>query len=356
MSEKFQPIKFPRDEQAHNHVIEWWYFNGHLMDGKGNRYAFMNCLFRADAKKVKIPFFSRIPVKILYFYHAVLSDLKRRKFFPSVDEISVVSQDSFSKPLLFINHTTPIVINGYTNRVLEETAPFKYHLKDENLDLQMTATKKPLLEGGNGYIDVHSKKSYYYSLTSLKTAGKIRIKGKWIKISGQSWMDHQWANTKYTQDKWTWFSIQLSGGRELVCYEYDDGKVKSRLAGISHADGKTEHFDRVQLKPLGRTWTSPKTNATYPLDWNIRIPGKAIDLTVKPLINTQELIFGTINYWEGPLAVSGIFEGKKVSGQGFMELVGYPSNYDNIQYARDQLMKLAGGIFMFTKKKFRNRK
>ena len=349
--EKFQPIKFPRDENAHNHVIEWWYFNGHLQDSGGNGYAFMNCLFKADTKKVKIPFVSRLPIKTLYFYHTVLSDLKRKKYFPSVDEISIVSEDSFSKPLLFVNHTTPIVINGYTNRVLKETALFQYHLKDENMDLTMSAVKKPLLEGGKGYIDVHSKQSYYYSLTNLKTGGKIRIKGKWIAVTGKSWMDHQWANTKYTKDKWSWFSVQLDDDRELVCYEYDDLKVKSRLAGICNADGSTEHFQEMELSPIGRSWTSKKTKATYPLDWRIRIPEKQIDLTVKPLINTQEVIFGTINYWEGPILVTGKFEGKKVKGKGFMELVGYPSQYDSLKYARDQLLKLAGEIFTYTKNK-----
>ncbi|MHA1895810.1 MAG: lipocalin-like domain-containing protein, partial [Promethearchaeota archaeon] len=34
-------IEFPKDELAHNSIIEWWYFNGHLTDKQGNRYAFM---------------------------------------------------------------------------------------------------------------------------------------------------------------------------------------------------------------------------------------------------------------------------------------------------------------------------
>ena len=60
MPNEFKPIKFPEDELAHNHIIEWWYFNGHLKDKKGNEYAFMNCLFKADVKKVKIPFLNKI--------------------------------------------------------------------------------------------------------------------------------------------------------------------------------------------------------------------------------------------------------------------------------------------------------
>ena len=56
---KYKTIKFPEDEKPHNNFIEWWYYNGHLKDGEGNTYAFMNCLFKVDVKKVKIPFLIR---------------------------------------------------------------------------------------------------------------------------------------------------------------------------------------------------------------------------------------------------------------------------------------------------------
>ena len=36
------------------------------------------------------------------------------------------------------------------------------------------------------------------------------------------------------------------------------------------------------------------------------------------------MIFGSINYWEGPMKIKGLVNGKKANGKGFMELVGYP--------------------------------
>jgi len=108
--EKFKPIKFPEDESAHNHIIEWWYFNGHLRDrdNNNNNYAFMNCLFRVDVKRVKIPFLSKIPLKTVYFSHSLLSDIKNKDFYSEINPISIVSRDSFSKPLLFkVTSTKP---------------------------------------------------------------------------------------------------------------------------------------------------------------------------------------------------------------------------------------------------------
>ncbi len=352
MTKDFKPIEFPQDEQAHDNIIEWWYFNGHLKDGAGNRYAFMNCLFRADVKKVKIPFLSKIPVKIIYFYHTLISDLKNNKFYPTIDYVTIVSNDSFTKPRLFVNHVKPMVVRGYVNRVLEETAEFVYHLKDENMDLKMTSTKPPLLEGGTGYVDLHSKTSYYYSLTNLKTEGKIKVNGVWIDVSGKSWMDHQWADVSYSKDQWTWFSVQLNDGRELVCYEYDDKKVKSRLVSISDSSGQTKHFKNVEFTPLADKWQSPKTKTTYPLAWKIKVPEENIELEIRPVIKEQEVVFGSISYWEGPMSASGQYNGKKISGDGFMELVGYPTKYGSIKYAHDKLIESARDMFIYTKKKF----
>jgi predicted secreted hydrolase len=347
---KHRKIKFPKDELAHNHIIEWWYFNGHLEDKQGNEYSFMNCFFRADVKKVKIPFLTKLPFKILYFSHSAILDIKSEKFYPSIDLISIISKDSFSKPLLFINYINPAVEKGYINCVIEETKKFVYHLKDRNIDLKLTLVKKPLLEAGTGYVDLKSKGTYYYSLTNLKTKGRIKIKNKWIEVAGKSWMDHQWANVSYSKDKWTWFSIQLDNNLEIVCFEYDDGKTKTSLASISYPNNKQEHVDEVKFTPLGVKWTSPKTKAEYPLSWKIKISSKNVDLEVAPLIKSQEMIFGSINYWEGPLKVSGLFDNKKVKGVGFMELVGYPSQYSNIKYVKEELEKAVNQFFSYVKK------
>ena len=81
---KQRPIKLPEDMNPHDTTIEWWYFNGHLADKKGNRYSFMDCLFRADVKKVKIPylkgFTNRLKTpKFAAFAHTVIADLGRKK-------------------------------------------------------------------------------------------------------------------------------------------------------------------------------------------------------------------------------------------------------------------------------------
>lgn len=319
----YQPIKFPQDGNRHNNIIEWWYFNGSLRGDDGREYAFMNCLFQADTKKVNIPFLRKLPIKKAYFAHALLSEIGSQKFHDVVAPIVLVAKDSFTKPRLSVDYMRP-VLDGYFNYVLEEIAPFKYRIKTEYFDLILTSRKSPLLEGGRGYLDLATKSTYYYSLTNLQTEGYVTIGDRRIRVKGKSWFDHQWADAPYAQDKWTWFSIQLDNQTELVCFEFGSGKNVDRLVSIISKNGKQKHTTKVIFNDLGDYWTSNKTLAKYPLAWEIIIPEFKMSLRLSPLIRHQEMVFGSINYWEGPLKVQAEINGKKVGGQGFMELVGYP--------------------------------
>lgn len=350
---RYKKIKFPKDELAHDNITEWWYFNGNLKDKKRNKYAFMNCLFKVNVNKVKIPFL-RVPFKTAYFSHSLLSDIKNKKFYPEVNPFSLVSTDSFSKPLLFINYTNPS-LNGYINYVIENLEKLKYHIKTKDIDLILTSIKKPLLEGGKGFINLKPKKTYYYSLTNLQTKGRIKIKGKWIDVTGKSWMDHQWADIPYSENKWTWFSIQLKNNIEIVCFEYGNGKNKTYLASISYPNNKQKHFSEVEFKPFVKKWKSKKTGIIYPLSWEIKIPKEKITLKVRPLINNQEVNFGTINYFEGPLNVKGKIGKQKVKGEGFMELVGYPSDYTKVKFLKEEIKWALKKSLSYAKKEIKKR-
>ncbi len=133
MQKGYKQITFPEDESAHDCIIEWWYFNGHLKDKQGNEYSFMNCLFKVDVQKVRIPFLSKIPLKTSYFSHSLVTDLSSKSFAHRIAPFSVVSDDSFSKPLLYINYINPEIKDGYTNCAIEQTGESTYHEKTRML-------------------------------------------------------------------------------------------------------------------------------------------------------------------------------------------------------------------------------
>ncbi len=314
--EKYQPIKFPCDEQKHDHSIEWWYFNGNLKAKDGRAFSYMHTLFAAKPKEVKIPFLSKVPLKTLYFSHSLLTDNKKHQFKKQISPLCLVNPESFTKPLLWVQYDNTCLI--------EENKPFNYHLVNDLLDLNLKLIKKPLLLNKTGYLDLKTKTTYYYSLTHLATEGLIKVKGQWLNVRGFSWMDHQWAQNSFVRgDKWTWFSLQLENGTDIVCFIYGD-KALTYHASLIDKNNKTKFTDELIIKTRGNKFISQETGSEYYLDYEIIIPAFDLNLLVKPFNKKQEMIFGTINYWEGGIEIKGSLKGKKIKGQGFMEIVGSP--------------------------------
>jgi len=339
-------ITFPLDHKAHDTIIEWWYFNGHLKDAKGNRYGFMNCLFRANIEKVRIPHLEHLPLKKIfkedqhmYFAHSMLADIASGKNSKEIQNVSMVSNDSFKQDRLFINYIDPVIVQGFVDNEIVETGPDEFHVKTKDFDLSLRSKKQPLLEGGDGFISVCGRESYYYSLTSLEASGSVVVDGRRVEVKGTSWMDHQWADTPYSRDKWTWFSLQLDDGTDMMCCEYDDGRTKDCLVDILPLSNRAAHYKRLSLSPGSDAWKSPTTKAEYPMSWDISVPEYDAALHVSSLASDQEIIFMGINYWEGPIEVRGTIGGTSVKGVGFMELVGYPSDYNYLIASGKEMAK-----------------
>ncbi|MDD5341508.1 MAG: lipocalin-like domain-containing protein [Patescibacteria group bacterium] len=314
--EKFKPLKFPKDEQKHDHIIEWWYFNGNLKTKDGRSFSYMNTIFATKPKLVHIPFLSKIPVKTLYFSHYLLTDNDRHKFVEKINPICLVDPNSFTKPLLWINYDNTCLI--------EEPKLFNYHVVNELIDLNLKQTKKPLLVNKRGFMDLEVKTTYYYSLTNLKTKGMVKIGNTWQEVEGLSWMDHQWAQTPLTgDDKWTWFSVQLANGLDILIFVYGD-KVRTYHASMIDRKNKILTSNDILIKEKGKKFISTQTGAAYNLEYEIYLPDFGIELQTKPYNRSQEMVFGTLNYWEGGVDVKAKMNGKEISGQGFMELVGSP--------------------------------
>ena len=320
-----EPINFPKDELAHDNIVEWWYFNGNLEDEQGNKYSYMNCLFKTNPQKINLPFVKKLPLKDYYFSHHLVSDIKNKKFESSIHPLILISKDSFSKENLFINYTTLPVIN-YINFCIEKIDKLKYRLKTSSFDFILNSRKKPLLANKDGFLNPGTEyENYYYSLTNLETEGTININGNHIKVKGKSWMDHQWADTPYEKKtKWNWFSIQLDNNTQIMCYEITLKNKKKYLANLINSKSQCKYTHEVIITPVDKIWKSKKTGAEYPLSWNIQIPSWKVDLNIEPMVENQEMLFSIINYWEGPINISGKIDNTAITGKGFMELVGYP--------------------------------
>lgn len=328
--EIFKPIEFPKDEQKHNHIVEWWYFNGNLRTKKTKReVSYMDCLFCVKPDKIDIPFIKNFPFKNIFFSHYLISD--KNKFKQKTNPLCLVDKNNFTKPLLWINYDNSCLI--------EEKVKYNYHIVNDFLDLELKSMKKPLLVNKKGFMDLGTKTTYYYSLTRLETKGIVRIGTDWEEVEGLSWMDHQWAQTPLTaEDQWTWFSIQLENGIDLVCFEYGD-KQKTINASIIDKDQKTFYPSKINILPKENRYSSTITKNQYILTYLIEIPELNIFLETSPMRKDQEIIFGSISYWEGGINVKGKMNGKTIKGKGFMELVPNSKNREMIKTISHELKK-----------------
>ena len=123
--------------------------------------------------------------------------------------------------------------------------------------------------------------SKYYSWTSLRTTGTMVDHGVHIKVTGLSWMDHQWGPLDLPSGGgWDWFSVQLSNGQQYMLYFIrNQATISSRASAPSVSSaGRAAHLGSVGEKATG-SWHSPVTGITYGSGWQLTLPGGHLDVT-----------------------------------------------------------------------------
>jgi predicted secreted hydrolase len=155
----------------------------------------------------------------------------------------------------------------------------------------------------------------------------VALQGQRFDVTGKAWLDHEWSNEYMHRDAvgWDWLGMNLDDGSALTAFRlrkqdgtalWDGGSFRSPQSGLH-----TFSNGAVVFSPQ-RRWTSPLSQASYPVEWIVRTPTDIY--TVKAVIDNQELdsraSTGGI-YWEG---LSDLFDsnGKRV-GRGYLEMTGY---------------------------------
>lgn len=167
--------------------------------------------------------------------------------------------------------------------------------------------------------------SKYYSWTSLITTGTIVDHGVTMKVSGISWMDHQWgAMALLSGAGWDWFSVQLYNGEQFMVYlvRNSKGAVVDRFATEVSRSGKVTYIRDGIHEHVLATWHSPASGVTYGSGWQLTLSGGHLDIS--PYLRDQELdLRGSPQhnaYWEGDVGVSGVLAGRAVAGVGYTEI------------------------------------
>lgn len=327
---KPREFKFPADHGSHRDFrIEWWYYTGNLQTEAGRRFGYQLTFFRTGVQRdPSNP--SQWVVEDLYTAHFAIADLQLEQHHSAQKSrrAGVGTAGAANDRLKVWNGSWSAIAEGERHHLNADTDDFA-------LDLQLSPGKGIVLQGDNGLSQkgaATGNASYYYSLPRMPTVGVIEIEGTKHKVSGESWMDHEFSTSFLEQGQrgWDWLSMQLNDGSELMLYQMrrSDGSVDSHSSGtIVPPDGPASHLTAEEFTMLpGNAWRSSETGAEYPLTWKIEVPKLDLQLEVAPAFEAQEMATEAttgIAYWEGSVEANGKRGEAAITGRGYLELTGY---------------------------------
>ena len=324
-------FKFPADHGAHpDFKTEWWYWVGHLKSSEGEAFGYQLTFFRTALRRPDALARSAWSLNTVYFAHLAVTDPARGRF---------RFREKVGRGALGLAGATPDRLHVWIGdwQARQEGEGFHLEAGDQGLglDLHLTPRKPPALHGEGGFSPKSAHDlaaSYYYSITRLASQGHLFLDGRALKVSGASWMDHEFFSGSMAPDQvgWDWFAIQLQDGSDLMLYllRRRDGSLDSASAGtLVDPQGQTRHLKLAdfQVKASG-VWKSPHSGAVYPAGWQVLIPGAGLELTLTPTLADQEIRAGVpaqVSYWEGQVRVQGRAGARPLSGMGYVELTGY---------------------------------
>ncbi|MDT7541532.1 MAG: hypothetical protein QOE33_1436 [Acidobacteriota bacterium] len=334
-------VELPRDLYAHRSAqTEWWYYTGHLKTSSGHRFGFELVFFK---RRTDLDRFGVVPLRLianpLYLAHFAVTDESRAEF--RYDHRKSAN-NPFDLPAATSARRYFLKLGDWTVREAHGLHLLRATIGGDLIfEAALKPTKPPAFNGHEG-VGVSFKDageaSRYFSYTRMEAEGHITWHGETEHFTGEAWMDREFGTWRTTENQkgWDWFSLQLSDGAELMVYHIRD--AQGHPSGFSSgtfidAEGKATHLARADFELEATAhWKSPRTGATYPSGWNLRVPRFQIDVSVAPVIEDQELdTRGTtmIIYWEGACVVEGHHDGAEIDGRAYVELVGYDRSHES---------------------------
>lgn len=320
-------LTFPRDRGSHpDFRTEWWYITGNATAGgpDSRRFGFQLTFFRSRVDATQ-GMTSKFAARQLIFAHAAITDVQGQKLWHD----QRIARDGFGVASAS-EQDMAIKLRDWSLKA--EGAKYTADLPaaDFALTLQFEETQNVLLQGKQGLSrkgPEEKQASYYYSQPQLAASGSLQIKGKTFEVTGKAWLDHEWSQELLHPSAvgWDWIGMNLDDGSALTAFRLRDKDGNAVWTGGSFRSSQGElrifSHGEVSFTPV-RSWKSPLTQSTYPVEWTINTP---IDsYAVRAVIDNQELdsrsSTGAI-YWEG-LSELMDSQGKRV-GMGYLEMTGY---------------------------------
>jgi predicted secreted hydrolase len=319
-----RPLTFPGDFGSHPLFrTEWWYVTGWLTTQQGESLGFQITFFRTKPD-IEEGNPSAFAPRQLLIAHCALSDPKHGRLWQ--DQRIRRAGLGIAEAL---EGDTNVWVERWSLRREIQSYTARIDAEEFSLQLALSETQAVLINGADGVSrkgPSEQAASYYYSLPHLRVAGEISRKGVKSPVSGEAWFDHEWSS-EYLDPQatgWDWVGINFEDGAALMAFRIRGSQGAARWAGGTYRDaaGKTQILqpEDVVFRPA-RSWVSPRTGISYPIEWSLRAGPR--EIVLQPLLDDQEndtrLSTGAI-YWEGAVRA---YQQNRLTGRGYLELTGY---------------------------------
>src|SRR5581483_612540 len=295
-SARVPQVRLPRDHAGHPGAsIEWWYFTALVHDRSGRRYSVFFTLFAGQDALVPV---------------AQVRDLATGK---------LVGQSEQLAPGRVGASAVDVRAGDSRLRYLPASNTWSFSVSRPGLRVSVDQVpEKPYVLNGEGSGLIRQSSaglSHYYSDTRMRASGTLRVGGRTLAVSGESWFDHQWGDfaNEPRAFNWDWFACRFADRTELMLYQFLDRTTGRPLPGLGngtfvdargHATGITAFtvsHDAHTLAAAGRRW---------PLDWQLRVPGLAPAEHLRAVLPDQLVRTALLPvFWEGVARATGTRSG-----------------------------------------------
>lgn len=331
-------VELPRDLYAHDAAqTEWWYYTGHLRTNSGRQFGFELVFFK---RRTDLDRFGVMPLRLLanplHLAHFAITDESRGRFRYAHRRSA---NGAFDLPARVSNTSYYLKLGNWSVREAHGAHILRASIDGDVIFEASLQPQKPVALNGQSGVSFkdHGEASRYFSYTRMAAEGDITWHGQTEHFTGSAWMDREFGTWRSTENQkgWDWFSVQLDNDEELMVYHIRNSRNEpSAFSSGTFVNANGEHTPLAhQDFQLVTTdyWRSPRSGATYPSGWTLKVPRLQIELQVMPSLKDQELdTRGTtmIVYWEGSCRVQGTRDAQPVTGRSYVELVGYDRSHE----------------------------
>lgn len=327
--------EFPADHGSHPaYGTEWWYFTGSVFDSENHRFGYELTFFRVGLRPdlPEVADRSSWRARDLVVAHLTVTDVEAGQFHQAEDMQRAAAGLAGAR-----TDTLDVWVGSWRARWQEDgSIVVTARDRDFGVDLQLRPSRAPVLHGDGGLSwknAAHTEASHYVTQPRMHTSGALVVEGRRRPVSGSTWMDHEFFTGSTPRDDlgWDWFSARLSDGQDLMLYRVRrPGEAATLFGTVVSVDGNSRALDVAAMRmEETRWWESPHTGARYPVEWSLELPREALKLSVRPTLDDQEVdARHTVgfSYWEGLCDYGVLWDGHSLSGEGYVELTGYPSS------------------------------